>query len=123
MPGPSLLVVDDEKALLAILGRFLERAGYRVECCETGAAALARFAAAPRGFDVVILDLKLPDLPGEEVLRRLLELSPVVRVLVSSGTPFAIESVEPRHRQRVDSLLKPFLPKMLEAALRRLLAK
>jgi DNA-binding response OmpR family regulator len=123
MPGPSLLLVEDEKALLSILTRYLERGGYCIASCERGQEALDRVAAAPDAYDAIILDLNLPDLPGEEVLRRLLETSSRARILVSSGQPFSVESVPPRHRHRVDALLKPFLPKMLEDTLRDLVAR
>ena len=123
MPGPSLLLVEDEKALLSILTRYLERSGYRVDACETGQEALESVAAAPDDYDAIILDWNLPDLPGAEVLRRLLEASPRARILISSGQPVAAESVAPRYRSRVDALLKPFLPKMLEDTLRDLLAR
>lgn len=123
MPDASLLLVDDEKPLLALLRRYLERCDYRVAICETGGEAIRMCTEEPRRFDVVVLDLKLPDMPGEEVLPQLLEASPSVRVLVSSGTPFNVEAVGEESRARVAALLKPYLPKMLDEALTELLAR
>ena len=123
MHDASLLLVDDEKPLLALLRKYLERAGYSVEICETGKDAISLCAAQPSRFDVVVLDLKLPDMPGEQVLPQLLAVSPTVRVLISSGTPFSTDSVAPALRPRVASLLKPYLPKMLDEALAKLAAR
>jgi len=119
MPG-SLLLVDDEKPLLALLSRYLERLGYQVESCESGWEALRLCHDSKRRYDVVVLDLGLPDMPGLEVLNAVLASNENLRVLVSSGTPFSPEFLPPSQRARVGSLLKPFVPKMLDAALRNL---
>jgi DNA-binding response OmpR family regulator len=116
----SLLLVDDEKALLALLKRYLERQGYAVELCAEGREAVRMVAAEPGRFDIVVLDLGLPDMPGEKVLPQLLDASPQVRVLVASGTPFSAEMLPEAHRPRVATLLKPFVPRMLEDALKAL---
>jgi len=87
MPS-SLLIVDDEKPLLTLLLRYLQRLGYQVETCETGREALRLCQDSKRRFDVVVLDLGLPDMPGLEVLNAVLASNQKLRVLVSSGTPF-----------------------------------
>lgn len=109
----AILLVDDERPLLALLQRFLERSGYRVDACETGADALEKCRVRPCPYTVAVLDLKLPDMPGLELLPRLLEAAPQLRVIVSSGTPFSASSLPAALRPRVRSLLKPFLPKEL----------
>lgn len=106
----SLLLVDDEKSLLALLRRFLERAGYVVDVAETAQDALMKCRQQPCPFHVVVLDLKLPDMPGEALLPLLLDAAPGLRVLISSGTPFSNESVALQHRARVGAILKPYMP-------------
>jgi PAS domain S-box-containing protein len=64
----TVLVVDDNEASLYTLGRTLRQAGFLVWEAATGSEALAR---AHEGPDVVMLDIKLPDIPGLEVCRRL----------------------------------------------------
>lgn len=111
MPRASLLLVEDDTPLLNLLARYLARLDYTVTKAETGAAALAQLA----GVDAVILDLGLPDMPGERVLDAILKQTQA-RVLVSSG---AIYAARP---PRVAALLKPYTPADLAAALERLLA-
>lgn len=106
--------------MLALLQRFLERAGYPVDTCEQGLVALEKCRARPCPYSVVVLDLKLPDISGQELLPRLLEAAPHVHVIVSSGTPFSPASLPPALRPRVEALLKPFLPKELLDAIARL---
>jgi two-component system response regulator ResD len=106
----SLLLVDDEKPLLALLRRFLERAGYLVDAAETAQDALMKCRQQPCPFHVVVLDLKLPDMPGEALLPLLLDTAPGLRVLISSGTPFSHESLPPQYRARVGAILKPYMP-------------
>ncbi|MBI5282784.1 MAG: response regulator [Candidatus Solibacter usitatus] len=117
MANLSLLLVDDEKPLLALLRKYLERLGHSVDTAETGQEAIGKCRHSPCPFQIVVLDLKLPDMPGTDVLPVLLECAPDLRVIISSGTPFSAESLPPAERPRVASLLKPYMPKQLTGAL------
>ncbi len=117
----SLLLVDDERPLLMLLRKYLERAGHSVDVSETAQDALMKCRQAPCPFQLVVLDLKLPDMTGDRLLPLLLEASPDLRVLISSGTPFSPESLPENYRHRVGSLLKPFMPKELLDAITALL--
>ncbi|MCL6613903.1 MAG: response regulator [Firmicutes bacterium] len=116
----NILLVDDERPLLALLERYLERSGHQVDSCETGRDALSRCRAVPCPYSVVVLDLKLPDISGQELLPQLLEAAPQVRVIVSSGTPYSPAALPAAYRPRVEALLKPFMPKELLDAIERL---
>jgi PAS domain S-box-containing protein len=80
-----LLVVDDEEVVRTMTRFALERSGYTVETAGDGAAALEVFAAHPERFDAVLLDLTMPVLSGEETLKRIHEIRPEARVVLSSG--------------------------------------
>jgi two-component system, OmpR family, response regulator len=67
--GVRLLVVDDAARLLAILARRLREEGYAVDGADTGAAAVT--AATGTAYDAIVLDVRLPDMDGFEVCRRL----------------------------------------------------
>lgn len=118
-----ILLVDDEKPLLNLLQRFLERSGYRVDTAETGMVALEKCRVRPCPYSVVVLDLKLPDISGLELLPQLLAEAPELRVVVSSGTPFHPAALPSGLRPRVEALLKPFLPKELADTIARLLPR
>lgn len=110
-----LLIVDDEPAVLDLLKRYLERFGYAVEITLSGEAALQLFEAAPERYDLVITDLNLPGIGGEELLKRMRQRRPTQRALISSGYPH-----QPM-LSNVGFLLKPYLPKMMVEAIDQML--
>jgi DNA-binding NtrC family response regulator len=106
--GPArLLLVDDEAALLALLQKYLERLGYEVDACTAPEDALALFHADPQRYALVLTDLTLAGINGEEMIDRMRAENPKLRAVLSSGYPY-----EPRSRH-TRFLQKPFLPKML----------
>src|SRR5262249_6687107 len=81
----TILLADDE-ALIRNLGRtILQRCGYQVLIAEDGQQAVEVFHREHQRIDLVILDLTMPRLSGEDALRRMIEIDPAVRVLFSSG--------------------------------------
>jgi DNA-binding NtrC family response regulator len=92
-----VLVVDDEESVRGLAERALGRLGYRVSTCEDGLEAVAFFARHHADVDLVILDLIMPNLGGEDTFHRLREIDPQARVLVASGFS---------HHRTVDVLLE-----------------
>jgi len=82
MPA-TVLIVDDEKNILLTLKRALEVEGYLCEVAGGGKLALEVFAGKP--VDLVIMDVKMPDLDGLEVLKQMKELRPLTPVVMMSG--------------------------------------
>ena len=110
-----LLIVDDEPALLDLLKRYLERAGYQVHLAATPEEALAGFERDPEKFACVLTDLTLPGMSGEQLIERMRVHNPRLPAVISSGYPYS-----PRTAATV-FLQKPYLPKMLVEALEGLL--
>lgn len=77
-----LLLVDDEPPIVRALTPALSAAGYVVETADTGEAALTLMAGEP--YDVLILDLGLPDMDGKEVIRRVREWSEAPIIVLSA---------------------------------------
>src|SRR5579872_457501 len=121
MSRTRLLVVDDEAALLQLLQKYLVRLGYDIDACRSAQEAGERFQASPLSFAIVVADLNLPGMSGEELLMRMLALSPNVSVLVCSGYPYDTSRLPLASPTQAGFLQKPFLPKMLGEALDRLL--
>jgi len=80
-----VLIVDDEAIVRNQLRRSLELRGYTVVEASGGSTALELLAARPEAFDVVILDMTMPQVDGAEVLRRLRAAGSLVPVVISSG--------------------------------------
>jgi DNA-binding NtrC family response regulator len=115
MDAPCLLLVDDEPALADLLKKYLERMGYRVDACTDPEAALALLDAHPARYTVLVTDLTLPTMSGEELVARSRERTPHLRAIIASGYPY-----EPR-AAGVEFLQKPFLPNLLAQAIERAL--
>lgn len=113
-----LLIVDDERPIGENLSRFFARRGLQVAWAGTGADALAQLAAQP--FDVVLLDLRLPDAFGLDLLARMPAARPRIVVL----TAHEEGGIDPGSREAsVDAFVqKPVDLRSLEALLARLLA-
>lgn len=115
MHKPRILVVDDEPQMHRFLGPALNAGGYDPVRADTGHQALAEIARKPP--DAVVLDLGLPDLDGQEVLRRAREfyLGPIV---ILSARDREIEKIEALDAGADDYVEKPFRVGELLARLR-----
>jgi two-component system, cell cycle sensor histidine kinase and response regulator CckA len=118
----TLLVVENETAIKALVQMALERHGYVVLTAESGSEAL-RLAAAHAGpIDLLITDVVMPDLRGPEVARRLLEQRPDLVTLFMSGyMDDALGEDTATFSVPVDFIQKPFSPSALAARVREML--
>jgi len=112
-----VLVVDDEPAVARVARDVLLGIGYQVDVCEGGRAALERFG--PDRYDIVLLDITMPEVDGVEILRRLREVDPHVAVLLMTGHASATIRERLRDYPEVSVLSKPFSNERLAAAVRR----
>jgi two-component system, NtrC family, nitrogen regulation response regulator NtrX len=79
----SILVVDDEEAIVSSLSSILQDEGYEVSVAKSGGEALKTYMADPP--DLMLLDIWMPDMDGLETLRRIREVVPTAQVMVMSG--------------------------------------
>jgi len=109
----TLLLVDDDEAVLYVGARMIERLGYRTLTAATGAEALRLFGAHHREIDITIIDMVLPDISAEEVLAGIRSTGPKATVYLTSGFS---------RNRRIDQLIeagfdgfiqKPFTSKLL----------
>jgi two-component system cell cycle sensor histidine kinase/response regulator CckA len=80
-----ILVVDDEPAARVLAKRVFSEAGFEVVTVQSGFECLELFRKQPHGFTLILLDLSMPFMDGEETFRRLREINPNVVVLLSTG--------------------------------------
>ncbi len=106
----TVLLVDDEDLVRTVAQRLLERAGFTVRTADGGRAAIEAFGEHHEQIDAVLLDLTMPDLGGEEVYRKMLEIRSGVPVVVVSG--YSEEHVAERFAGigPVEFLAKPYKP-------------
>jgi len=83
--GETILVVDDEPAVLAVTRSMLEGHGYRVLVAEDGAAAVAVYAQHAQQIAVVVTDIMMPLMDGVALIRSLQRLNSQVRIITVSG--------------------------------------
>ena len=115
-----ILVVDDEAHLLSVIQAYLEKEGYKVTIAESGTAGLSFFEK--HGADLIILDLMLPDLSGEEICSRIRLKSHVPMIMLTAKTTES-DRVTGLNLGADDYLTKPFSPKELTARVRALLRR
>lgn len=105
MSEKRILVVEDEEDLLEIYSSFLRNEGYTVETALDGRRAIEK--AKKTEFDLVLLDIKLPDIMGDEVARKLKEINEGIIIVMVTGFPSFQESINSLDLGIYDILLKP----------------
>lgn len=120
-PLTKILLADDEVCLLSLLEGYLGRLGYEVTACSSAPEAWARFESQAADFSVVVLDMRMPDMSGQELAGRMLEMNPALRLVLSSGYPFDISQIPVRDPAQIEFLQKPYSPSMLAKVIERLL--
>jgi DNA-binding response OmpR family regulator len=113
-----ILLVDDDPGIIDVVSYSLKREGYEVETATDGTAALA--AAARRRLDLVILDLMLPDVAGEDVCQRLRAAGNTVPILMLTAKDAELDKVLGLELGADDYLTKPFSAAELLSRIRAL---
>lgn len=115
--GPKILIVDDEPAVRRFLRTCLERKEYVVFEAENGEAALEVYGQQELDINLVICDIRMPGINGNEVARRIQALKPSQRILFVTAFPGLVENAN-----HFDTLAKPFSVAQLLSKVTRLLA-
>jgi DNA-binding response OmpR family regulator len=119
-PKPTLLIIDDDQALCAMLAEYVTLEGFTAIAAPTGPAGLELLARSP--VDLVILDVMLPELSGFEVLRRIRNLSRVPVVMLTARGE-EVDRIVGLEMGADDYLAKPFSPRELVARIRAVLRR
>ncbi len=113
----NVLVVDDDHSMRRAIARVLLRSGFEVTQCPGGAEALDALRTRP--WDAMVSDVRMPEIDGNELLRRGLALRPELPVIMVTAFGTIEDAVRAVQRGACDYLLKPFAPETLLASLRR----
>ena len=102
---PLLVVIDDEQGILDVVSRFAQRAGFEAVACSGGREAIAQLQS--RHADLVMVDLRMPDLGGLDVLRAIREIDPRCQAVLMTGYASVETAVEAIKLGAMDYLSKP----------------
>jgi DNA-binding NtrC family response regulator len=117
MANERVLFVDDEKNVRLLVEMSLSRSGYHVTTVASGQEALALMQE--QAFDVMLTDLKMPEMSGEELLGQVRTLWPDLEVVVVTAYPGLSNAIRTIRAGVSDYVLKPFDLNQLELAVRR----
>lgn len=121
MREPKILVVDDEKNIRLSLSQALSPLDMLVETAVNGEDALGRLG--DQSILVIILDIRMPGMDGIEVLRRISQTRPDIRVIMVTAYGTVERAVEAMKLGAVDFIQKPFSPDQIRDLTRRVLAR
>ena len=83
--GKTILLIDDEEMVIEISEMMLQKLGYKVLKAQDGHEGLQLFETNKTEIDLIISDLEMPEMNGKEVLDKLREIDPQIKVMLSSG--------------------------------------
>lgn len=116
---PRILVVDDDPAVLELLGKSLQLSDYEVELCGDGPTALEQLSSTD--YDLMIVDLKMPGMDGLSVIREARRRSLELPVIIVTGFSTEANAIEAINLGVAGYLTKPFrIPRLLNVAARAL---
>ncbi len=122
-PRQLILVVDDEQMGLTLLKHVLTSAGFEVVTAQSGFECLEQFRLRPHAFALILLDLTMPFMDGEETFARLKEIRADVPVILATGFIQQERLERMMSRGMAGFLRKPMSPDEIVAMVRRTLAE
>jgi two-component system cell cycle sensor histidine kinase/response regulator CckA len=112
----GVLLVDDEPIVLKSAKRLLERKKFKVFVANTGSSAISVFQENRDQIGAILLDLSMPDMDGEEILEKLIEVDAAAKVILFSGYARSAELEPLFEKGAIDHIQKPFeLPRLISA--------
>ncbi|MBI4763707.1 MAG: response regulator [Deltaproteobacteria bacterium] len=116
---PHVLLMEDEFSVAKGLEMVMREAGYEVDLADTGQKALDKFGVSD--FDLLVADLRLPDMDGMEVIRQVRDKRPKTNVVIITGYPSVSSAVEAVKMGVSDYLRKPFTDDEIRSAVEKAL--
>jgi len=114
----KILLVDDEKPILQMVQRVLERLGYKVSSRISSIEALEAFRSNPDKYDLVITDLAMPKMPGDKLAVELLKIKPDIPIILNTGFSDKITPELAKKQGIKGVLMKPIVMKDLTQMIR-----
>jgi len=110
---PRILVVDDDESIRKVLATILEEEGYAVDMAKNGREAIKK--SKVKFYNLALIDIRLTDMEGTKLLRRVKDTTPKMRKIIITGYPSLQNAIEAVNRGADAYILKPFdMEKVLE---------
>ena len=116
-----ILLVDDEVDIAHLEKQVLERLGYKVSQRTSSADALEAFRNRPDSYDLVITDMSMPNMTGEQLARELIAIRPDISVIICTGFSERINKEKAENSGIKGFLMKPVIKSDMAAMVRRVL--
>ncbi|MEM3697136.1 MAG: response regulator [Candidatus Bathyarchaeia archaeon] len=116
-----ILIVDDDENIRKVLTTILEEEGYWVESVETAKAAIEK--TKRKYYNLALIDIRLPDMEGIELLTRMKDTTPKMRKVIITGYPTLQNAIEAVNRGADAYIVKPFDMDKVLATIREQLQK
>src|SRR5262245_11247283 len=114
---PNILIIDDEPEAIETLSDILQEEGYRIVSSETGAGGLEYLKKAP--FQAVLLDLRLSDGDGLDILKEIIESNPEQKVIVITGYATLENAIITLNRGAHAYITKPFNMELVKVTIKQ----
>lgn len=109
MPAMAkLLIVEDDESVRILAARALERAGHQIDVAADGAQGLASIRAAGGGYDLVVSDIRMPEMDGIEMAKAAAAAYPAMRIMLVTGYADQRERADELDGIILDVVQKPF---------------
>ena len=116
-----VLVVDDQDIVRETTQMTLETYGYKVFAAANGADAIDLFAAHQNEIDVLLTDMRMPQMSGATLIQSLLKTKPTLRIVATSGANIMGSDLDSMSKAKHGHLPKPFTAQMLNEAIQKVL--
>lgn len=105
MEQKNILIIDDDRFILNVFSRILQKEGYMVDVVETGQEALEKLKT--KNYDLALIDIKLPDIDGKDLVFKINKTVPSIVKIVITGFPSIEDATEVMDNGAVAYLVKP----------------
>lgn len=110
---PRILVIDDDHRIIDTTEAILKAEGYKVDTAETGKEAIAK--SEKTFYNIALVDIRLPDYDGTQLLLKLKERTPRTRKIIITGYPTMQNAIEALNKTADAYMVKPVdIPQMLQ---------
>jgi PAS domain S-box-containing protein len=116
-----ILLVDDEKSVVRLEKQMLERLGYNVSARSNSLEALETFNSNPDGYDLVISDMTMPNMTGDQLARKLMSIRPNIPIIICTGFSERLNKEQAESDKIKGFLMKPVVKSEMAQMVRKVL--